>query len=114
MQRLRRQDPSDAVRALAAPDEQRLVNLQQQLAAAQEAAETADARLHELQEQVPQLDEERRARQQDTNAQGHKQADLSEAKVWKSLLWRHADESPSRSAAVEELADMLKKLFNRR
>lgn len=63
--------------ALAAPDEQRLVNLQQQLAAAQEAAETADARLHELQEQVPQLDEERRARQQDTNAQGHKQADLS-------------------------------------
>ena len=40
-----------------------------------------------------------------------KQADLSEAKVWKSLLWRHADESPSRSAAVEELADMLKNLI---
>lgn len=63
--------------ALAAPDEQRLVNLQQQLAAAQETAETADARLHELQDQVPQLDEDRRARQQDVNDQGARQADLS-------------------------------------
>lgn len=63
--------------ALAAPDEQRLANLQQQLQAAQEAAETSDARLHELQEQVPQLDEERRAKQQDVNAQGARQADLS-------------------------------------
>ena len=63
--------------ALAAPDEARLASLQQQLAAAQESAETADARLHELQEQVPQLDEERRARQQAVNAESHKQADLS-------------------------------------
>lgn len=63
--------------ALAAPDEARLANLQQQFEAAREAAETADARLHELQEQVPQLDEERRSRQQDVNAQGARQADLS-------------------------------------
>jgi chromosome segregation protein len=63
--------------ALAAPDEVRLANLQQQLASAQEAAETADARLHELQDQVPQLDEERRARQQDVNQQSARQADLS-------------------------------------
>ncbi|WBY01967.1 chromosome segregation protein SMC [Ramlibacter tataouinensis] len=63
--------------ALAAPDEQRLANLQSQLAAAQEAAETADARLHELQEQVPQLDEDRRQKQQSVNAEGHRQADLS-------------------------------------
>ncbi len=63
--------------ALAAPDEARLANLQAQLAAAQEAAETADARLHELQEQVPQLDEDRRARQQAVNTESHKQADLS-------------------------------------
>lgn len=63
--------------ALAAPDEQRLVNLQSQLATAQEAAETADARLHELQEQVPQLDEDRRAKQQDVNTQSARQADLS-------------------------------------
>ena len=63
--------------ALAAPDEARLGQLQTQLAAAQEAAETADGRLHELQEQVPQLDEERRARQQAVNSESHKQADLS-------------------------------------
>lgn len=63
--------------ALAAPDEQRLVNLQSQLATAQEAAETADARLHELQDQVPQLDEDRRAKQQDVNTQSARQADLS-------------------------------------
>jgi len=63
--------------ALAAPDEVRLTNLQQQFAAAQEAAETADARLHELQEQVPQLDEDRRAKQNTVNTESHKQADLS-------------------------------------
>jgi chromosome segregation protein len=63
--------------ALAAPDEARLAGLQEQLAAAQAAAEEADARLHELQESVPQLDEDRRAKQQAVNAEGHKQADLS-------------------------------------
>jgi chromosome segregation protein len=63
--------------ALAAPDEVRLTNLQGQLTAAQEQAETADARLHELQDQVPQLDEERRAQQQRVNAESGKQADLS-------------------------------------
>lgn len=63
--------------ALAAPDEVRLTNLQQQLAVAQEAAQTADARLHELQEQVPQLDEDRRARQQAVNDESARQADLS-------------------------------------
>ncbi len=63
--------------ALAAPDEARLANLRAQLAAAQEAAEMADARLHELQEQVPQLDEDRRARQQEVNSESAKQADLS-------------------------------------
>jgi chromosome segregation protein len=63
--------------ALAAPDEVRLANLKTQLEAAQEAAETADARLHELQEQVPQLDEDRRGKQQAVNSESHKQADLS-------------------------------------
>ena len=63
--------------ALAAPDEARLANLQQQHGAAKEAAETADARFHELQEQVPQLDDDRRARQQSVNDQTHKQSDLS-------------------------------------
>jgi chromosome segregation protein len=63
--------------ALAAPDEARLTHLQAQLAGAQEAAETAEGRLHELQEQVPQLDEDRRGRQQAVNSEGGKQADLS-------------------------------------
>ncbi len=63
--------------ALAAPDQERLHQLQGQLAAAQETAETAEGRLHELQEQVPQLDEDRRAKQQAVNAESHKQADLS-------------------------------------
>ncbi|AMO25100.1 chromosome segregation protein SMC [Ramlibacter solisilvae] len=63
--------------ALAAPDEARLANLRTQLESAQEAAETADARLHELQEQVPQLDEDRRDKQQAVNSESHKQADLS-------------------------------------
>jgi chromosome segregation protein len=63
--------------ALAAPDTERLTQLQAQHAAAQEAAEVADAQLHELQEQVPQLDEQRRERQQAVNTEGHKQADLS-------------------------------------
>ena len=63
--------------ALAAPDEVRLANLRAQLGAAQEAAETADGRLHELQDQVPQLDDNRRERQQAVNGEGGKQADLS-------------------------------------
>ncbi|MBI2770827.1 MAG: chromosome segregation protein SMC [Burkholderiales bacterium] len=74
---LRREKLSADRNALAAPDEVRLTNLQQQTAAAQEAFETADARLHELQEQVPQLDEDRRSRQQSANEESHKQADLS-------------------------------------
>ncbi|MET4575227.1 chromosome segregation protein SMC [Ottowia thiooxydans] len=63
--------------ALAAPDEARLIDLQTQLATAQEAAEITEARLHELQESVPQLDEDRRARQQAVNSEGAKQADFS-------------------------------------
>ncbi|HVZ43666.1 MAG TPA: chromosome segregation protein SMC [Ramlibacter sp.] len=63
--------------ALAAPDEARLANLQAQSASATEAAELADARLHELQDQVPELDEQRRAKQQAVNDEGAKQADLS-------------------------------------
>lgn len=63
--------------ALAAPDEARLANMQQQLAAAQETAGVADARFHELQDQVPQLDEDRREKQQAVNSESAKQADLS-------------------------------------
>jgi chromosome segregation protein len=63
--------------ALAAPDEARLLNLQSQLTQAQEAASVNEARLHELQDTVPQLDETRRQQQQAVNAESARQADLS-------------------------------------
>jgi hypothetical protein len=41
-----------------------------------------------------------------------KAADLSKAAVWKSELWRHADEEPTRESAVKRLAKMLKDLIS--
>jgi chromosome segregation protein len=63
--------------ALASPDEQRLVNLTAQLATASEAKAVAEARLHELQESLPQLDEDRRKKQTALNQESAKNADLS-------------------------------------
>ncbi len=63
--------------ALAAPDEARLLNLQSQLGQAQETASVAEARLHELQEAVPQLDDSRRQLQQEVNTESARLADLS-------------------------------------
>ncbi|QKV53124.1 chromosome segregation protein SMC [Comamonas antarctica] len=63
--------------ALAVPDEARLAELRGQLEAAQETAEIAEAQLLELQDSVPQLDEERRARQQAVNTEGARQAELA-------------------------------------
>ena len=63
--------------ALAAPDEARLVSLREQLAEAEAAAEESHARLEELQAQVPQLDEDRRHRQQVVNNESARLADLS-------------------------------------
>src|SRR5690242_5774500 len=40
-----------------------------------------------------------------------KAADLSKACVWKSTLWRHADDEPSREGAVKRIAKMLKELI---
>jgi hypothetical protein len=40
-----------------------------------------------------------------------KAPDLSKATVWKSLLWRHADDEPTREAAVKRLARMLRELI---
>jgi hypothetical protein len=40
-----------------------------------------------------------------------KAADLSKAEVWKSLLWRHADDEPTREGAVKRLVRMLKELI---
>lgn len=40
-----------------------------------------------------------------------KAPDLSKAQVWQSELWRHADNSPTREAAVKRLVKMLKDLI---
>jgi hypothetical protein len=40
-----------------------------------------------------------------------KTPDLSKASVWKSELWRHADDEPTREGAVKKLAGMLKGLL---
>jgi len=55
--------------ALSLPDEARLTGMQEQLAAAQEESASAEARLHELQEAAPRLEDERRARQAEVNAE---------------------------------------------
>jgi predicted NBD/HSP70 family sugar kinase len=41
-----------------------------------------------------------------------KAPDLSRASVWKSELWRHADDEPTREGAVKRLVKMLKDLIN--
>ncbi|MEY2860723.1 MAG: hypothetical protein RL392_1181, partial [Pseudomonadota bacterium] len=63
--------------ALGAPDETKLASLQEQLEASQEGLQVAEARLHELQETVPQLDEARRTQQQSVNTESARQADFS-------------------------------------
>jgi chromosome segregation protein len=63
--------------ALSAPDEARLHHLLLQLEAAKESTQIADARLHELQESLPQLDEARRAQQVAVNQESSRLADLS-------------------------------------
>ena len=40
-----------------------------------------------------------------------KASDLSKAEVWKSELWRHADDEPTREGAVKRLVKMLKDLI---
>ena len=72
----RRDKLSTDKNALAAPDEARLVSLQSQLSEAQESASVADARLHELQDGLPLLDDARRAQQALANAESARQAEL--------------------------------------
>jgi hypothetical protein len=40
-----------------------------------------------------------------------KAPDLSKASVWKSLLWRHADDEPTREGSIRRLTKMLKELI---
>ncbi len=63
--------------ALAAPDDARLQDLREQLAAAEEQAQTSAARLEALQTQLPQLDDDRRHRQQAVNDESARLAELT-------------------------------------
>jgi chromosome segregation protein len=62
---------------LSAPDESRLAGLQEQLEIAQDNYQVSDARLQDLQESVPVLDEARKEQQSQLNAESSKQADLT-------------------------------------
>ena len=42
-----------------------------------------------------------------------KSPDLSQASVWRSELWRHADDEPTREGAVKRLVKMLKDLISK-
>ncbi|MEY4412839.1 MAG: hypothetical protein RIQ53_132 [Pseudomonadota bacterium] len=75
--RTRREKLHGERRGLATPDTARLDALRDEHAAADEARELADARLHELQEQAPALEEQRRTQQQQTNDESRRQADIA-------------------------------------
>ncbi len=74
--RTRRERLAAERQGLAAPDQDKLAELKRQSEAADEARDLAEARLHELQEQLPQLEDQRRAVQQDANAQLARQSEL--------------------------------------
>ena len=74
---LRRERLSSEKHALGSPDTARLADLKQQLEAVQEELALSEAQLGELTEQVPELDEARKAQQQESQAQAAKQAELT-------------------------------------
>jgi chromosome segregation protein len=74
---LRRERLTADRNALNAPDEARLASLNAQFSSAQQVQAEAEARLHELTDAVPQLDEERRALQQTVNTESARRAELS-------------------------------------
>ncbi len=75
--RTRRERLHGERRSLAAPDLQRLAELRTQSSAADAQKAVAEARLHELQDQLPTLEEQRRSAQQAANAAGGKHGDIS-------------------------------------
>lgn len=75
--RTRRERLATERQGLTLPDAGRLEELKTSSAAADEARDLADARLHELQDQLPQIEEGRRAAQDDANAQLKRQSELS-------------------------------------
>ncbi|MBX9716296.1 MAG: chromosome segregation protein SMC, partial [Burkholderiaceae bacterium] len=72
----RRERLAGEKRQLAAPDAERIAHLQQQFGSAEATREVAEARLAELSEQVPALDDARRARQAELNTEAARQTDF--------------------------------------
>jgi chromosome segregation protein len=75
--RTRRERLATERQGLAAPDMVRLAQLKDDSEAADAARDESDARLHELSEEVPLLDERRRTQQETVNRESARQADLS-------------------------------------
>ena len=75
--RTRRERLDTEAKGLAAPDTERLAQLKEDSEAADAARDEADARLHELSEEVPVLDEQRRAQHDTVNRESAKQTDLT-------------------------------------
>jgi chromosome segregation protein len=73
---LRQERLASEQKGLQLPDMARLQALKLQDGAATQNHEVAEARLHELQDQVPALDEQRRAAQEAVNREGGKLADI--------------------------------------
>ena len=74
--RARRERLTAEARSLSAPDLQRLADLRVQSTLATEAQEVADARLHDLQEQTPALEDQRRVQQLAANAEATTRSDI--------------------------------------
>ncbi|MDQ2778016.1 MAG: chromosome segregation protein SMC, partial [Pseudomonadota bacterium] len=72
----RRERLATEQRGLQAPDMARIQVLQQHDETAADEREVADARVHDLSEQVPQLDTQRRAAQETVNAESARGADI--------------------------------------
>ncbi len=75
--RTRRERLTAERKTLATPDLQRLADLRLHSAAADEANQLAEGRLHVLQAQAPALEDQRRAQQLTTNLEAGKQADYA-------------------------------------
>ncbi|HEX5682868.1 MAG TPA: chromosome segregation protein SMC [Ideonella sp.] len=75
--RTRRERLAAERQGLAAPDMDRLAQLKEDSEAADAARDEADARLHELSDEVPLLDEQRRTQHDTVNRESAKQSDLT-------------------------------------
>ena len=100
--------------ALDAPDEQRLKMLKDQWAQAETASQEAQARLHDLQEQVPQLDESRRYQQQVVNTESARLADLTaKVEALKALQEKVRTDGKLHPWLVKHGLENLKSIWNR-